>query len=197
MKIYTKAGDKGKTATFGGGVALKSDERIKVVGAIDEANASLGLAHSCLDTPAYISGVLCDVMNDLFDLGAEIATPDTESHKLKKHLTTRITKERIAEIEQIIDSAQDATPPLQQFILPTGDELTARLHFARAVVRRAERDTVAALNAAENRITLRDEILVYINRLSDLLFVLARLAAHSKNGLGDLVWQKKRRSTDS
>lgn len=189
MKVYTRTGDAGTTALFGGERVAKNAARVAAYGALDEANAMFGLAVSSPAWPARLKDAAHGIMSDLFDLGAELATPNTDAQdKLGSRLDTAIGAPRIAELEALIDAAEDALSPLKTFVLPTGTEAAARLHVARTVVRRAERDIVA-LNAAGE--TVRTEALAYVNRLSDLFFVWARVLNHEA-GLGDVPWQARR-----
>jgi len=187
MKLYTKAGDDGGTALFGGERVMKDDARVQAYGAIDEANAAIGVAAAAPDLPVMLKDTLAELMSDLFDVGAELATPPQKDQALKKALVTRIDAARTASLEALIDDATARVPPLAAFVLPTGGEASARLHLARTVVRRAEREVVSLRRSAE----VRDELVHYLNRLSDLLFALARLAAHS-NGHGDVPWRAQR-----
>jgi cob(I)alamin adenosyltransferase len=147
------------------------------IGDVDEANSAIGVARAALG-PGASSEMLAHIQNDLFDLGADIATPleGDQSYAL------RITQAQIDWLEHAIDRMNSALEPLRSFVLPAGDAGAAALHLARAIVRRAERSAVAASETAE----LRPEALVYLNRLSDLLFVAAR--AENQNGAGDVLW---------
>jgi cob(I)alamin adenosyltransferase len=187
MKIYTRTGDDGGTALFGGQRVRKSDPRVAAYGAVDEANAVVGVAAAAADLPAPLVDELRAVMSDLFDLGAELATPPADATRLQARLDSRIDDARVAALEAAIDDAFARCPPLSTFILPTGGEAAARLHHARTVVRRAEREVVAL--AVE--VPVRSGVLVYLNRLSDALFAWARFAAHA-NGTGDVPWQAKK-----
>ncbi len=187
MKIYTRTGDDGGTALFGGERVKKHHARVRSYGAVDEANAAVGLAHVSPDLPALLKSALLGVMSDLFDVGAELATPATAGKKLEARLQSRVDDARVKELEDAIDDAVARCPPLSTFVLPTGGEAAARLHLARTVVRRAEREVVALAEDVE----LRAVVVVYLNRLSDLLFAWARFAAHA-NGHGDIPWQGKK-----
>lgn len=164
-KIYTKTGDKGFTSLLGGERVIKSDARIEAQGAIDELSCCLGMCIALMP-----SQVLEEIQTNLFNIGAVMNLP--ESNNIKLNLTN-ITQEDIKKLEDFIDGMNSQIPPLKNFILPGGDDLISRLHFARAVCRRAERRCVAVEN-----ISL--DILMYINRLSDYLFVLARYVSHKK-----------------
>lgn len=175
-KLYTRRGDDGRTDTFGGGRVSKADPRMAAVGEVDELNAAVGLACvACQD--AQIGAVLADVQHRLFELGADLATPTSAGH------VRRIDPEDVVHLEDEIDRACDGLQPLREFILPGGCELAARLHLARTVCRRAERACV----------TLGDcgQCVIFLNRLSDLLFALAR-RANSAAGAPDVPWKKTR-----
>lgn len=189
MKIYTRTGDDGGTALFGGERVKKNHARVQAYGAVDEANAAVGLAHNAPDLPAPLRDQLLLVMSDLFDVGAELATPPKDGEKLAARLTSRVDDDRVKALEHEIDQAMARCPPLTTFVLPTGGEASARLHFARTVVRRAERDVVGLV--VDHDIAVRDAVVVYLNRLSDCLFAWARFAANA-NGHGDVPWQAKK-----
>lgn len=166
MNIYTKTGDDGTTGLFRGARVPKDHPRIAAYGTIDELNSFIGLARS-EDLPLPIDSLLGRVQNELFDLGAELATPRAEEQGM-----TLMTEEGIARLETAIDEHQAKLPPLKQFILPGGSKATALLHVCRTVCRRAEREVVTLQQHIDEPI--REHVLVYLNRLSDLLFVLAR-----------------------
>jgi len=188
MKIYTKTGDDGETGLFGGPRVRKDDPRIEAYGDVDELNATVGWVRSC-EPPDAIDEILRAVQNDLFAIGAELATPDPEAHHM-----VLIDQVRIAALEQSIDQFEASLSPLKQFILPGGTPAAAALHVARTVCRRAER-RIVTLDASAGR-TISREIIVYMNRLSDLLFVLAR-SANSQAGAGDVPWQPPREGEKS
>jgi cob(I)alamin adenosyltransferase len=166
MKIYTKTGDDGTTGLFGGGRVSKGDPIVEAYGTIDELNAVIGMARATrLD--AFADGLLARIQSDLFTLGAEVACVPGEEHKLKMNLIEDADGLRL---EQAIDEAEKDLPPLKNFVLPGGSPQAAALHFARTVTRRAERLLVRMPNDE------RPCVVVYLNRLSDLLFVLARRA---------------------
>jgi cob(I)alamin adenosyltransferase len=181
MKIYTRTGDSGSTALFGGARTSKSDPRVEAYGDVDELNATLGLARASELMPR-IDEVLVPIQRDLFSIGALLATPDRE--KMKQHLDkARIDDERIAELERAIDDGDAELEPLKAFILPGGTPKAAALHLARTVCRRAERRVVALRTTVE----VPDVVVVYLNRLSDLLFTLARVA-NRRAGAGEVTW---------
>jgi cob(I)alamin adenosyltransferase len=180
MKIYTKTGDSGETGLIGGVRVPKDAVRIEAYGTVDELNAVVGLVRA-ETPPPQIDQVLAKIQNALFDLGAELATVTSTAKR-----TSSIHSEQIAELEQAIDAAESQLPPLAQFILPGGVKLAASLHLARTVCRRAERRVIALRSAGES---VSSEAIIYLNRLSDLLFVLARLA-NALAARPDVAWQK-------
>ena len=181
MKIYTRTGDAGDTGLFGGGRAPKDDPRVEAYGDVDELNAVLGMARA-LEVMPRIDEVLVPVQRDLFAIGALLATPDRE--KMAQHLQkARIDEHRIAELEQAIDDADAELEPLRAFIVPGGTQKSAALHVARTVCRRAERRVVSLQRTVE----LPPLAVIYLNRLSDLLFTLARLA-NKRAGAGEVTW---------
>ena len=180
MKIYTKTGDSGETGLFGGPRVPKDDLRIEAYGTVDELNSVLGML-VVQDGGTEVNSLLTAIQNHLFDVGAELATPDPESRG-----TSLIGDQAIARLEQAIDHFYAQLPTLTQFILPGGSQTGALLHFARTVCRRAERRTVSLARADGIRISLN--IIRYLNRLSDLLFVLARFA-NQQNNCPVQVWQ--------
>lgn len=186
MKIYTKTGDKGETSFFGGERVKKDHPRIAAYGDVDELNAFVGLARSAgpdRSSGRSIDELLQAIQNDLFDIGAVLATPDPKKLQGKGSFVGATEIERL---EREIDRMDKELPPLKTFILPGGGELAAHLHTARTICRRAERQVVA-LAARES---ISAEIIMYLNRLSDFLFVLARWA-NFKEGISELLWQKK------
>jgi cob(I)alamin adenosyltransferase len=168
QRIYTKTGDTGETGLFGGGRVPKSHPRVEAYGTVDELNAVLGWACASLQTE-WISDVLRRVQPDLFAIGAHLATPANDTRRAPK--LPPLPHDRIADLESSIDTAESQLPALRAFILPGGSPGGAALHVARTVCRRAERRVVELARAEP----LADIVLVYLNRLSDLLFVLARL----------------------
>ena len=181
MKIYTKTGDAGDTGLFGGGRVAKDDPRVEAYGDVDELNAVLGVARA-VELMPRIDEILVPVQRDLFAIGALLATPDRD--KMAQHLQkARIDEHRIAELEQAIDDAETELEPLRAFILPGGTPKAAALHVARTVCRRAERRIVRLQHDVE----LPALVVIYMNRLSDLLFTLARLA-NKRAGAGEVTW---------
>jgi cob(I)alamin adenosyltransferase len=179
MKIYTRTGDRGKTGLFGGVRVDKDDIRVEAYGTVDETNAAIGAARA-LGLSPVVDAVLTRVQEDLFVLGAELATAPDKVERLGFPLLGSSDVERL---EQAIDAAELGLAPLKSFILPGGSTAAAALHLARTVCRRAERRLLTAAKAA----TVRSELVVYLNRLSDLLFVLARTANHDA-GIADVPW---------
>jgi cob(I)alamin adenosyltransferase len=180
MKIYTRTGDTGDTALFGGGRVPKSHPRVEAYGDVDELNAAIGLARA-IEMMPRIDEVLVPLQRDLFSIGALLATPDRE--KMKKHLEkANIDERRISELERAIDDGDHELEPLKSFIIPGGTPKAAALHVARTVCRRAER-RVIALEQEE----IPAIVVVYLNRLSDLLFTLARVA-NRRAGAGEVTW---------
>ncbi|HYD53469.1 MAG TPA: cob(I)yrinic acid a,c-diamide adenosyltransferase [Gemmatimonadaceae bacterium] len=181
MKIYTKTGDRGDTGLFGGGRVPKSHPRVDAYGDVDELNASIGLARA-IEPMQRIDELLVPIQRDLFAIGALLATPDLE--KMRQHLEkARVDESRIRQLEQGIDDADAELEPLRAFILPGGSPKAAALHVARTVCRRAERRVVALTETEE----IPELAIIYLNRLSDLLFTLARLAA-KRGGVGEVTW---------
>jgi cob(I)alamin adenosyltransferase len=181
MKIYTKTGDKGTTGLFGGGRVAKDDARVEAYGDVDELNAMLGAARAAGALPR-VDEVLVGVQRDLFAIGALLATPDRE--KMHDQLAkARIDDERIAQLERAIDACDAELEPLKAFIIPGGTPKAAALHVARTVCRRAERRVVHLSHTVE----LPPLAVIYLNRLSDLLFSLARVA-NLHAGAGEVTW---------
>lgn len=178
-RIYTRTGDEGETGLFGGGRVPKTDPRVAAYGTLDELNAVLGWVRTRLDD-AEVADRLTAVQRDLFSIGAHLATP--AEARSREHLPPLPT-DRVATFEAWIDATGDELEPLRSFILPGGAEAGAALHLARTVCRRAERAVVALGDEVEGGIT------VYLNRLSDLLFVWARLVNH-RAGETETPWQK-------
>lgn len=175
-KIYTRTGDKGTAGLVDGSRVSKSSLRMAAIGEVDEANAAIGVAIAAIGE-GPIPNQLREIQNDLFDLGADVATPGELDGAL------RIVPSQVERLERDIDVMNTGLAPLESFILPGGSLAVASLHLARTVVRRAERAAVA-LNDAE---PLNPQLLAYLNRLSDHLFVAARYIA-AKEG-GDVLWQ--------
>lgn len=181
MKIYTRTGDAGDTGLFGGGRVPKDDPRVEAYGDVDELNALVGLAVA-VEVWARIDEVLVPIQRDLFSIGALLATPDLQ--KMQDHLTkARIDDARIHDLEQAIDACDRELEPLRAFIVPGGTPKAAALHVARTVCRRAERRVISL----QKEVDIPAIVVVYLNRLSDLLFTLARLA-NARGGAGEATW---------
>ena len=181
MKIYTRTGDSGSTALFGGGRVSKDHVRVAAYGDVDELNSVIGLVRATAPVD-FEDALLESIQRDLFSIGGHLATPDPD--KVRKALEkASLSADRVAQFEQVIDAADRELPALTAFVLPAGSPKAAALHVARTVCRRAER-LVVHLAALE---PVPDLFLVYLNRLSDLLFMLARLANH-RAGTGDVTW---------
>lgn len=178
-KIYTRTGDDGTTGLVDGSRVAKHDARLAAMGDVDEANSAIGVAIAAIGED-YPARLLTTVQNDLFDLGADLATPGDDFEP--SVMTLRIVPAQVARLEVAIDAANESLAPLTSFILPGGTPGAAAVHLARAIVRRAERSaTVAATQMAIN-----PNAIAYLNRLSDLLFVLAR--EMNQNAGGDVLW---------
>jgi len=181
MKIYTKTGDAGDTGLFGGGRVAKSHPRVEAYGDVDELNAVLGVVRAT-EPMSRIDDLLLLIQRDLFAIGALLATPDRD--KMRQHLEkARIDDTRVGELEHAIDDADTELEPLRAFILPAGTPKAAALHVARTVCRRAERRIVELSESTE----IPPLVVIYLNRLSDLLFTLARVA-NRRAGVAEETW---------
>lgn len=181
MKIYTRTGDLGDTGLFGGGRVPKDDPRVAAYGDVDELNSVIGVARAAESLPR-IDDVLLGLQRDLFSIGALLATPDLE--KMEQHLTkARLDAGRIMELERAIDAGEAELDPLKAFILPGGSPKGAALHLARTVCRRAERAVVGLSRDT----VIPPVVVIYLNRLSDLLFVLARVANKRASAV-EVIW---------
>lgn len=181
MKIYTRTGDTGETGLFGGGRVAKDHARVAAYGDVDELNSFIGLARA---TPPeeFLAAQLEEIQRDLFSIGGHLATPDPQ--KVRAALAkAELSDARVAALEAVIDAADAELPPLKAFVLPGGTQKAATLHVARVACRRAERSVVTLSRSDE----VPALFLIYLNRLSDLLFTLARLANH-RAGVGDVIW---------
>ena len=181
MKIYTRTGDAGETGLFGGPRVAKDDLRIEAYGTVDELNAALGMARSS-PPPAAIDDVLQRLQHELFVVGAQLATPRPEEKRVPM-----IGDAHVAQLECDIDRFEEQLPPLKEFILPGGAEAAARIHFARAICRRAERRVITFARSSPESVTAA--LLAYLNRVGDLLFVLAR-AANEYASHAETAWNK-------
>jgi cob(I)alamin adenosyltransferase len=179
-KIYTRTGDDGTTGLVDGSRVAKHDARLAAMGDVDEANSAIGVAIAAIGS-GHPAPLLTSIQNDLFDLGADLATPGEDF--TPDEMTLRIVPAQVARLEAAIDAANAALPPLTSFILPGGSAGAAAIHLARAIVRRAERSATAAASM----MPINPQAVIYLNRLSDLLFVLAR--EMNQNAGGDVLWK--------
>lgn len=185
MKIYTRTGDAGDTALFGGGRVSKDHHRVAAYGTVDELNACIGWAVATV-ADAEVRDRLSQIQHDLFALGAVLASVPPQDDRPRPKGVPDVPSARIAQMEVWMDDADEELPPLRAFILPGGSPGAAALHLARTVCRRSERAVVhlATLEPVE------EGLVVYLNRLSDLLFTFARLENH-RAGVGDVEWKKE------
>jgi cob(I)alamin adenosyltransferase len=181
-KIYTRTGDDGTTALVSGPRRPKDDLRVEAYGTIDEANSAIGIARLHMQGMPTLDAMLMLIQNDLFDLGADLATPDTGEKPEYEPL--RIVETQVTRIENDIDRLNADLQPLKSFVLPGGHSAAAHLHLARTITRRAERLMVELARAEGERVS--EAALKYVNRLSDFLFVAARHA--NDRGLADVLW---------
>jgi cob(I)alamin adenosyltransferase len=188
MKIYTKTGDAGMTGLFGGRRVSKDSARVEAYGAVDETNAVLGIVRALLAGDDALQGPMAQVQGDLFIVGADLATPEVEGKKASSYVP-RVSGEDVARLERWIDGADEALEPMKSFILPSGTEAATQLHFARTVCRRAERRVVGLAHEEE----ISEVVRVYLNRLSDLLFMWARLVNH-RAGVSETPWHPPARA---
>jgi cob(I)alamin adenosyltransferase len=181
MKIYTRTGDEGETGLFGGGRVPKDHPRVAAYGDVDELSSTIGVARAT-EPVGFFDPLLESVQRDLFAIGGQLATPDPA--KVVKALEKAdLSEARVAEFERVMDAADQELPPLRAFVLPAGTAKAVALHLARTVCRRAERSVVRLARESD----VPPLFVVYLNRLSDLLFTLARLANHQA-GVGDATW---------
>ncbi len=184
MKIYTRTGDNGSTGLFGGPRIPKDDKRIEAYGTIDELNAAIGMIRSS-GVPVEVDSQLDSIQHALFSIGAELATPHPEKHDMRI-----IGGDHIERLEQWIDQHEATLPELKNFILPGGSTGATGTHLARAICRRAERRVITLANHLEaEESPVSDEITIYLNRLSDLLFVIARVINQAAGGV-EQAWQR-------
>lgn len=177
-KIYTRSGDDGSTALADGTRRAKHDARIAAYGAVDETNAAIGMARLYTKDNQTLDDILARLQNDLFDLGADLATPETDAFE-----ALRVSAEQVTRLETEIDAMNEKMTPLDSFVLPGGSQAAAHLHLARTLMRRAERRVSAAAETGE---VFSNAARHYINRASDLLFVAARFA--NDDGKSDVKW---------
>lgn len=179
MKIYTRSGDAGSTGLFGGPRVSKDDERIEAYGTVDELNAAIGVARAA-GLSGQVDSHLAQIQHDLFAVGAELATPDPDDHQLR--IISPLHAERL---EAWIDQYEQGLPELKNFILPAGDSGSTALHLARAICRRGERRVVTLMRQEDSRISA--DLVIYLNRLGDLLFVLTRVTNRHAD-VPDVAW---------
>ena len=179
-RIYTRTGDAGETALGNGARVAKHALRVAAYGTVDEVNATLGLAR--LHAAEGLDAGLARIQNDLFDLGADLCTPDIENDATAQRPRLRVVAAQVARLEQEIDAMNADLQPLRSFVLPGGSALAAHLHLCRTVCRRAERGVVELASTE----TVNDEAVRYLNRLSDWFFVAARVA--NQGGRADVLW---------
>jgi cob(I)alamin adenosyltransferase len=181
MKIYTRTGDAGSTGLFGGPRVRKDDARIEAYGTVDELNAAIGLARSA-EISDGIDRQLDRIQHELFSIGAELASPDPAAHDLRI-----ISDDHIQHLESLIDEHEAGLPELKNFILPSGSQAAASLHLARSICRRAERRVVTLAGTGG----ISEALIIYLNRLSDYLFVLSR-AVNQQAAIGEVTWVRPR-----
>ena len=186
MKIYTKTGDSGKTSLFTGKRVSKASLRVQTYGTVDELNAWLGLLVSTVEEKD-IRGLMTTIQNELFDLGADLATPKTQAKGKRHWAVPRISKSQVKQLEKLIDQYQSELPSLKHFILPGGAIPSCYIHITRGVCRRAERWVTQLMEKEE----VNPQVLIYLNRLSDLLFVLARVVNHRQK-ITEPIWISKK-----
>jgi cob(I)alamin adenosyltransferase len=182
MKIYTRTGDSGETSLFGGARVDKDDARVEAYGTVDELNSCIGAARA-LGVSPQTDASLVQIQSDLFTVGAELACVPGQEDKLRMTLVSDADIERL---ERWIDQSEAPLSPLKNFVLPGGSASAAELHRARTVCRRAERRTLTAGRSS----SVRPTVVIYLNRLSDLLFVLARYENHVAN-VADVPWRSR------
>ena len=189
MKIYTKTGDNGTTGLFAGPRVSKDHPRIQAYGTVDELNALMGVVNSTFEASQEmpsdeikVSDWVMSIQSDLFSIGAQLATPYASKHDM-----CLLEDSRVEDLEEMIDKLDTLLPPLSNFVLPGGTKSSAMLHLARTVCRRAERDIVSLSH--DDSVDNPELLIVYLNRLSDLLFVLARWENHLA-GISDIPWSK-------
>ncbi len=185
-RIYTRTGDSGDTGLFGGRRVAKDDVRVEAYGDVDELNATLGVARALGPDPE-IEALLGRIQNDLLQVGSDLATPSDGPETAGKSTIIRVSGKLATTLEAAIDRFESELPALRQFVLPGGHPVAAALHFSRTVCRRAERRCVALQRSSDSGDAANPEVIRYLNRLSDLLFVLAR-TANQRAGVPDVKW---------
>lgn len=184
-KLYTRLGDRGETSLFGGERVPKDHLRVEAYGRLDELSAAIGFLVAALSADE-LREALQQVQNDLFDLGAELATPPDS--RMRDRLPRLMDESDWRRLERLLDRYDAKVPPLRSFVLPGGDESAARAHLARTVCRAAERAVVRLAHGEE----VRADVLIYLNRLSDFLFVCARFLNH-RAGVEEVSWRQRPR----
>ena len=184
MKIYTKTGDNGKTSLYGGERVPKFSQRVEAYGTVDECNSAIGMARATLQDPE-LDAVLAEIQNALFDVGADLATPI--GSKYEKNLV-RIDSQDVTRLENLIDHYQLECPEFKNFIHPGGTSAAAALHLARTITRRAEREVLRL----EEQEPSNHDVVLYLNRLSDFLFILSRVV-NARSGMSEAGWHVKSR----
>jgi cob(I)alamin adenosyltransferase len=185
-RIYTRSGDSGDTGLFGGRRVAKDDLRVEAYGAVDELNASLGVARSLISsTDTEIDALLGKIQQDLLDVGSDLATPSDGAESAGKITIVRVKGSLATALETAIDRFEAELPALRQFLLPGGHPAAAALHLSRTICRRAERRCVTLARSTDSVEAANPEVIRYLNRLSDLLFVLAR-TANQRNSVQDV-----------
>ena len=187
MKIYTGTGDTGDTGLYGGQRVSKDDVRVEAYGTVDEASAVLGVANTHLEALPELSTLIARLQSELFTVGADLATPLERDAQAGKSIVPRVEPAHATALEALIDRYEAELEPLRQFIVPGGSPAAAALHQARTVLRRAERRVVSLLHADPD--SMNPEVLRYLNRVADLLFVLARVA-NRRAGVEDVLWTR-------
>ena len=182
VKIYTKTGDRGETGLFDGSRASKASPRVEAYGDVDELNAMLGVALAFIREDQELRSCLLDIQRDLFVVGAHLADPKARV-EAKRGAKASLTEDKVTQLERWIDHCEEQLPPLRQFILPGGSKGGATLHHARTVCRRAERQVVAL----SQQVDISPLLIIYLNRLSDFLFVAARLENQRRN-YAEIPW---------
>ncbi|MCC9656385.1 cob(I)yrinic acid a,c-diamide adenosyltransferase [Rhodopirellula halodulae] len=197
MKIYTRTGDSGTTGLFGGPRVAKDDSRIEAYGTVDELNASLGIIRAAIDLQTQqpcdesvqcglsaLDAKIVQVQHELFSIGAELASPHPDQFDLRV-----IGQPHIQRMEEWIDTAERDLPPLKQFILPGGSMVASQIHYSRAVCRRAERRVISLADAVQSETPISDSVIIYLNRLSDWLFVASRWV-NQIAAVPEQIWEK-------
>jgi cob(I)alamin adenosyltransferase len=184
VKIYTKTGDNGETSLYGGERVSKFSQRVEAYGTVDEGNSAIGMARAAMNDPE-LDAVLAEIQNALFDVGADLATPIGSKYEKK---LVRIDTQDVTRLENLIDQYQLECPEFKNFIHPGGTPAAAALHLARTITRRAEREVLRL----ESEEPSNHDVLLYLNRLSDFLFILSRVV-NARSGMSEAGWHVKGR----